>query len=89
MSKSGRRYERNSCFYLWIYREDFDPQMKAIPSSSTLQLPLSGKTYKVTLKNIKTYLNELLTVDDTISKVEIERASHVGSVERSSEKEKE
>ena len=56
--------------------------MKAIPTSSTLSLPISNKTYKVTLKNIKTYLNELLTVDDTIIKVEIERASHVGSVDR-------
>lgn len=84
---SGRRYERNSCFYLWIYREGFEPQMKAIPTSSTIKLPISGKTYKVTLKNIKTYLNELLTIDDTILKVEIERASHVGSVDPEKEKE--
>ena len=45
-------------------------------------LPISKKNYKVTLKNIKTYLAELLQVDDTIIKVEIERATHVGSYER-------
>jgi len=45
-------------------------------------LPISKKEYKVTLKNIKTYLAELLQVDDTITKVEIERATHVGSYER-------
>lgn len=56
--------------------------MKAIPTASSIVLPISGKTYKVTLKNIKTYLKELLVVDDSISKVEIERASHVGLIDR-------
>lgn len=80
---NSRRYERNTCFYLWIYREGFDnPQMKALPINQTITLPVSQKIYKTTLKNIKTYLDELLQVDDTITKVEIERATHVGSIER-------
>lgn len=80
---NSRRYERNACFYLWIYRKGFDdPQMKAMPINDVITLPVSQKQYKTTLKNIKTYLTELLEVDDTITKVEIERATHVGSFER-------
>ena len=83
MANSSRRYERNACFYLWVYRNDFDePQMKAMPINQEITLPVSKKVYKTTLKNIKTYLSELLEVDDTITKVEIERATHVGSLER-------
>lgn len=82
-NSSSRTYERNACFYLWFYREGFnEPQLKPIPIGETVMLPISKKTYKVTLKNIKTYLAELLQVDDTIIKVEIERATHVGSYER-------
>jgi len=85
MNSNSRRYERNACFYLWIYREGFaEPQLKPIPSNESLTLPVSKKSYKVTLKNIKAYLAELLQVDDTITKVEIERATHVGSYERES-----
>ncbi len=80
---STRRYERNACFYLWIYRDGFDsPQMKALPIKDEIVLPVSQKRYKTTLKNIKTYLAELLEVDDTITKVEIERATHVGTFGR-------
>ena len=84
MTKSNSRtYERNACFYLWFYREGFkEPQLKPIPIGEVVFLPISKKEYKVTLKNIKTYLAELLQVDDTITKVEIERATHVGSYER-------
>lgn len=82
MNSPSRRYERNACFYLWIYREGEAPQLKPIPSGSSITLPMSNKCYKVTLKNLKTYLVELLQLDDTITKVEIERATHVGSYER-------
>ena len=83
MTSNSRRYERNACFYLWVYRKDFDkPQMKAMPINQEITLPASKRIYKTTLKNIKTYLSELLEVDDTITKVEIERATHVGSLER-------
>lgn len=77
---SSRRYERNACFYLWFYRKGFtNPQMQAFPINEMITLPLSSKQYKTTLKNIKTYLDELFQVDDTIIRCEIERATHVGS----------
>lgn len=80
---NSRRYERNACFYLWIYRKTSKmPQMQALPIDELLSLPVSERKYKTTLKNIKSYLSELLEVDDTITKVEIERATHVGSFER-------
>ena len=40
------------------------------------------KKYKPTLKNIKTYLAEVLQVEGTITRVEIERATHVGSLKK-------
>lgn len=80
---STRRYERNACFYLWFYRQSStEPEIKPVPINSKLVLPISNKIYKVTLKNIKMYLTELFEIDDTISKVEIERATHIGSFER-------
>lgn len=83
MVNKSRRYERNACFYLWVYRKGFDePQMQALPIDKQIVLPVSKRSYKTTLKNIKSYLAELLEVDDTITKVEIERATHVGSFER-------
>lgn len=82
MKESNRKYERNACFYLWLYRKDKDPQLQVVPISSELLLPISKKTYKVTLKNIKSYLSEILQRDDSITKVEIERATHVGSFEK-------
>jgi len=79
----SRRYERNACFHLWIYKQGVSqPQLEIKPISQGLDLPISKKHYKVTLKNIKTYLTELLETDSTIEKIEIERASHVGSFKR-------
>lgn len=79
----SRRYERNACFYLWLYRQSSnEPEIKPVPINSELILPKSNKSYKVTLKNVKIYLAELFEIDDTIIKVEIERATHIGSFER-------
>ena len=82
MISSSRKYERNSCFYLWIYKDDVDPQLVPLPTNNQLYLPITKKYYKTTLKNIKVYINELVDFDNTIVKVEIERATHIGSVER-------
>jgi hypothetical protein len=78
----SRQYERNACFYLWVYRLDKEPQLQVVPTTSELILPISQKKYKITLKNLKTYLAEVLQQDSTIIKIEIERGSHVGSFER-------
>jgi hypothetical protein len=56
--------------------------MKALPINQMLRLPISNKEYKTTLKNIKVYLQELLEFDNEIINVEIERATHVGSLRR-------
>ena len=78
----SRKYERNACFYIWIYRDEQTPSLIPLPKSDFLELPLSRKEYKTTLKNVKVYINELLQLDSTISRVEIERATHIGSFER-------
>ena len=74
-----RKYERNSCFYLWIYRESDSPEMEMFPVNEALTLPSSQKIYKTNLKHVKIYADERITLDDTIKKIEIERATHVGS----------
>lgn len=82
---ASRSYERNTCFYLWVYKDEMEPEMVPFPIAKTLILPISNKEYKTTLKNIKTYIDELLKQDLSIMKIEIERATHVGSFERSSD----
>lgn len=81
-NSASRRYERNTCFYLWIYRKDKKVEMIALPINQMLKLPVSNKEYKTTLKNIKVYLQELLEFDIEILNIEIERATHVGSLRR-------
>ena len=82
MDSKSRRYERNACFYLWVYSDKEKPELVPMPVKEKIFLPISQKYYKTTLKNIKTYLGELLEYDDSIVKVEIERGTHVGSIER-------
>lgn len=78
-----RKYERNACFYLWIYKNGIEkPLLQPIPKNKKIELPLSQKSYKVTLKNLKIYLSEILESDPSILKIEIERATHVGSYTR-------
>lgn len=78
----NRKYERNTCFYLWVYKEQ-EPELILLPTNKQLFLPISNKYYKTTLKNIKVYINELLEFDRSIKKAELERATHIGSFERS------
>jgi len=79
----SRKYERNACFYLWVYKRDLEkPSLHPIPKNVPIELPLSQKSYKVTLRNLKIYLSELLESDPSILKIEIERATHVGSYSR-------
>lgn len=82
MKNSSRQYERNACFYLWIYKEDQKPQLTPMPINEKLFLPLSKKYYKTTLKNLKVYINELIESDLDIVYIEIERATHIGLIER-------
>lgn len=67
---------------MWVFKEGTEPQLTALPKASRLELPLSKKKYKTTLKNVKVYISELLQLDTTITRVEIERATHIGSFER-------
>jgi hypothetical protein len=55
--------------------------MKAFPISDHLSFD-DNRLYKTTLKNLKVYLNHLMTKDPTISRIEIERATHVGSIRK-------
>lgn len=82
---NSRKYERNACFYLWLFRDHADPEIIPLPIHQMLLLPLSKKPYKTTLKNVKVYINELLLLDASIVKAELERATHIGSFERRSQ----
>jgi len=73
-------------YILWIVREDGseqkihamvarDAEGKKIPS---LKLPISGKEYKVTERNVKLYLSELKEQDPSIIYVDIDRLSRMG-----------
>lgn len=87
MISNSRKYERNACFYLWLYRADGTYDLVPLPIKKELHLPVSDKLYKTTLKNVKVYINELLQSDNSILRAELERATHIGSFERKQEKE--
>lgn len=74
-------YEPLVGFNLWISREGSkEPELKYV--AKELTLPKSKKTYKLTLKNLKVFIDELLEVDPTIQQIQIDRITSVGIVKR-------
>jgi hypothetical protein len=76
-------YERTVAFQLWIKSKDNTVQRVALQRIMTL--PLTGKRYKVTLKNIKIYVQELMEQDSDIIEVQIDRVASVGLIRRKGE----
>lgn len=74
-------YEPLVGFNLWITRDGQNqPELKSI--SDELILPKSKKQYKLTLKNLKVYVIEMLELDPAIREVQIDRIISVGIVRR-------
>lgn len=74
-------YEPLVGFNLWVSREgQKKAELKYV--AGQLVLPKSKKTYKLTLKNLKVFINELLELDPTIKQVQIDRINSVGLVKR-------
>ena len=75
-------YEPLIGFNLWVNREGQEkPELKYITEEEIL-LPKTKKKYKLTLKNLKVYIEELMELDSTIKEVQIDRISSVGMVKR-------
>lgn len=80
MSDGTNFYNRLLGYILWIDREGAGaPEQVYIPREELLALP-SGKKYKVTLRNLKLYLQELREADPSIVAVQIDRLSRVGKL---------
>lgn len=76
----NRTYEPIVGFDLWITRSSQEGENKTsrLTLATEMILPISKKTYKVTLKNVKTYVQELHELDPTILNIHIYRISAVG-----------
>lgn len=72
-------YNRLLGYYVWIEREDSDdPELVFYDKEEPLVLPITGKEYVVTLRNLKLYLEELQRSDPSIESVMIDKLSRVG-----------
>ena len=76
-------YEPLVGFNLWLLREDKEPEL--INFTKKLILPKSRKEYKLTLKNLKVYIEELVELDSTIMTIQIDRITNVGLIKRTNE----
>lgn len=79
MSTKNRKYEPIVGFDLWITRSNKSEKITSrLTLATEMELPISKKKYKVTLKNVKTYVEELHELDPTILNIHIYRISAVG-----------
>jgi DNA-binding GntR family transcriptional regulator len=82
MSRQGDHYEPTIAFWLHVYDKD-----KQLVDDIFLQekmiLPVSKKEYKITAKNLQVYCQELLQVKPEVVRIEIDRISFVGVLDRS------
>ena len=81
MSRQGNHYEPTVAFWLHVYKDSKKPENIFLQKQMTL--PTSKKHYKVTVKNVQVYCQELLQADSTVTRIEIDRISFFGAMERS------
>ena len=74
MSRQGDKYERTVAFAINVFRGNHIEQLHV---QEVMTLPVSKKEYKVTLKNVEVYIEELLQADKTITSIRLDRISHV------------
>jgi len=77
-------YEPLVGFNLWVVIED-EEKPKLVFLTKELILPKSKKKYKLTLKNLKVYIQELMDINPAINEVQIDRINSVGTVKKGSE----
>lgn len=80
MSDGTNFYNKLLGYLLWIKREDGSCERVQILRTEKLLLPKSQKEYKLTLRNLRLYLNELVETDPTIVEVCIDRLARVGKI---------
>ncbi len=81
MSDGTNIYNRLLGYYVWIERKGSDyPELVFYDKEDPLVLPITGKEYVVTLRNLKLYLEELRESDSSIEAVMIDRLSRVGKL---------
>lgn len=81
MSDGTNVYNRLLGYYVWIERENVEsPELVYYDKDEPLVLPISGKEYALTLRNLKLFLEELQQADPTITMIVIDRLSRVGRV---------
>lgn len=74
-------YNRLLGYYVWIEREGSNqPELVFYDKEEPLVLPITGKEYVVTLRNLKLYLEELQKADPSIESVMIDKLSRVGKL---------
>lgn len=74
-------YEPLVGFNLWILKEGEEKSHLEFVTKE-LHLPKSKKTYKLTLKNLKVYIKELMDLDPIIKEIQIDRINSVGIIRR-------
>ena len=80
MSDGTNFYNRLLGYILWIDREGIkEPERVFIARESKVKLSC-GKEYKITLRNLKLYLQDLKKVDPKIKSIQIDRLSRVGKL---------
>lgn len=85
MGRQGNKYEQTTAFIIIPFIEDQEGQLtecEHIYLQDTFILPISKKTYKVTLKNVDVFIKEFLEDNPTIDCVRLDRISHVKIYER-------
>jgi len=78
----SNEYNRLIAYVLWIVRNDSSkPERVIIQRKQGLWLPLSKKKYKLTLRNLRLYLDELKQYDPSIVEVCIDKISRIGIIQ--------
>lgn len=74
-------YEPTIAFNLWVLR-DGEEKVTLKYIADHLLLPKSKKRYKLTLKNLKVFIDELMDLDKSIKQIQIDRITSVGTIKR-------
>lgn len=75
-------YEQTRAFDLFIVKKGQKEKVEKHTVANQVVLPKSKKEYKVTLKNVKVYIEELMELNPEIEAVEIYRISFSGLYKR-------
>lgn len=80
MSDGTNFYNRLLGYILWIDREGLKESERVFISRDSKVKLSCGKEYKITLRNLKLYLQDLKNLDPKIKSIQIDRLSRVGKL---------